>query len=186
AVVRPAPQLQQPTAVPPAAFTPPPSEPAPAAPPEPAPPAPVEPPPFDPAAFQQSALDGLGALSSNIRNPNGSTVFLNIEPDQSFFENPSDFFQADGVTYRGEVIYRKLTTFAGDYRIDALTADVQRQFESSGNTFTPIGEYGGGALYEAKNAEGQAFAYVNIVPAKIGDPPASAAVILWSSDPRAL
>lgn len=180
-IPRPAPQLQQPTVAPPTAFTP---NPAPA--PVEAPPAPVEPPPFDPAPFQQSALDGLGTLSGSIRNPNGSTVFTAITPDQSFFPNPPDFFAADGATLRAGILYSKLTTFAGDYRIDALTADIQRQFESAGNTFAAAGDYGGGALYEVKNVDGQAFAYVNIIPAKQGDPPASAAIVIWNADPRTL
>ena len=66
-------------------------------------------------------------------------------------------------------------------RADSVFAKLQENYQPRGFTFDPIGDYGGGQMYELKTAEGEIINFINVVPGKGG---ISTVVITWEYDPN--
>jgi len=136
----------------------------------PAPPAPVSPSPeFDPSELQ-------AALQASLQGTEGTT---GLKPFPGVFDQPLAFYSSEEDTEPLAGI--TAMQWFDNMRADSVFAKLQDNYQPRGFTFDPIGEYGGGQIYELKTAKGQTVSFINVVPGKGG---ASTVVITWEYDPN--
>lgn len=132
---------------------------------------PSSPPPvFDPSPLQANLQTSLEGIEGNTGFP----------PYPGVFDDPLKFYvseEAEADTLPGITAMQ----WFNNMQTDSVFAKLQDNYQSNGLTFNPLGDYGGGKVYELKTAEGQTVSFINVVPGK-GN--ASAVVITWEYDPN--
>ncbi|HEY9648502.1 MAG TPA: hypothetical protein V6C88_19135 [Chroococcidiopsis sp.] len=133
-------------------------------------PAPSETPavPFDPSAYQDQFFAGMQGIQGNI----------GVQPYPGAVDEPLAFFTSaenDGVPLPGIVGMQ----WFNDRKPDEVYPSLERSYQGS-LTFNPLGDYGGGSLYEAKTPTNDTAFFLNIVPGRGG---ASTIVVTWSHNP---
>ena len=137
----------------------------------PAPTASVSPSPeFDPSAAQADFQVSLQGTEGNTGLP----------PYPGTFRQPLAFYSSAEPDAERLAGITDMQWF-NDMSADSVFTKLQENYQPSGLTFEPIGDYGGGKMYELKTAEGQTVNFINVVPGKGG---ISTVVITWEYNPN--
>lgn len=170
AIQTPAPQ---PAVAPTPAATPtPPSTPAPS--PEPTP-APL--PAFDPVPFRDQLASGIQGNSSYFDL--GGRV-----PPATMFKQSSAYFEGSELKpgiIPGRVYLLNNVDLSQAQDESLVSAFRPEDYVPDGMTVNPIGDYGGGPVYEVKNRDAQIVAYLNATPSATGP---STILVFWEFDPN--
>ncbi len=125
--------------------------------------------PFDPSAYQDQFFAGMQGIQGNI----------GVQPYPGAVDEPLAFFNSaenDGVPLPGIIGMQ----WFNDRKPDEVYPALESSYQGS-LTFNALGDYGGGALYEAKTSTNETAFFLNIVPGRGG---ASTIVVTWSHNPN--